>query len=103
MEAKIQHLWLILENASILLVFNSFKPFKAPMILLETAENIIRLKFPEFKLNKIIGLIFWAVISKKFCVKSNPSTTFGNQKCNGAAPLFKINLQTITDDKISLE
>jgi hypothetical protein len=51
------------------------------------------LKKKKFKTNdKItIGAIFCHVINNKALFQFNPSKTFGNQKWNGAIPLFTIN------------
>ena len=41
----------------------------------------------------IKGAIFCQVIKMKLFIQLNPSITFGNQKWNGAIPLFNINVE----------
>lgn len=51
-------------------------------------------------LNTIKGAIFCQVIKSKLFIQDNPSITPGNQKWNGAAPLFNNKAEVIIIDTI---
>lgn len=84
--------WLIDEYAKICRNDVWFKPPIAPIMILEMVIiNIKVLHWIQYD-NTIIGAIFCHVINTKQLIHVDFLITSGNQKWNGAAPIFKNNL-----------
>jgi len=88
----IQPKWLIEEYAINFRRDVWFKPLIEPIKTEKIIEKINKKKFREK--DKIIkGAIFCQVIKIKLFIQFKPSITLGNQKWNGATPLFNINVE----------
>lgn len=89
---SIQDMWLIEEKAISLRNFKIFNPPRAPIIEEKMAETVIKkIRLEENARYEIrnIGANFWIVKRIRAWGQVRPSITWGNQKCNGAAPNFK--------------
>lgn len=88
---SIQDKWLIEEKAIIFRRNIKFNPPRAPTRAEKIAEIITSL-FKTLEIikyeTKVKGAIFWTVDSKYTWGHVSPSITWGNQKWNGALPIF---------------
>lgn len=86
---NIQPKWLIEEKA---IIFRKEVWFSPPIAPIKIDKIIVKLNKKKLKQKdkRIIGAIFCQVIKIKLLIQFNPSITLGNQKWNGATPLFII-------------
>lgn len=85
---SIHPIWLIDEKVKILRKEIWFNPITPLTSILMITIVIIKLFKEKLYINKIIGAIFCQVNMSKLFVHLSPSITSGNQKWNGAAPIF---------------